>query len=721
MNMTRLTYSAFRPLVGFAAVVAVFAASSAAWADSAFVQTTGDNYIVTDYYPNPNTRIEVDFQLDETANVSQPRIFATRTADANYLSCVLYVNGKKNWAYSMKDGDVSGIVIGAADTDRHTFVLDGPAGTAKFDNTDLTFSQTRTKTASQPLHLFVQTPWVNGTLAKAKLYSLKIYEKTGDEYALVRDYAPCVQDGIPGIKCGVTGAFHSAFVSSQLSSGGDIESIASGDAYLQSTGSASINTGYLPTQNTAIEVDYSIVEKGDVSQPRIFGSRGLDYRHYINGSGKFAFAAYDTSNTPASGTVGYNTNTGLAMDTGVRHTFRVDKPAEAAWFKTGNITNYSTTAIATELVAEQATGSLLIFSGADWSSQYSKIKLYSLNIYEDGTLVRSYIPYVKNGCLGLYDTTGGNFHAYQDGTYGGAIGHDNCDAYLESDGTQAIVSDYYPNPDTRIEVDFKLNDTANVAQPRIFATHTKSADNLSCALYVNSKKNFAFSINDGDISGVVMTAADTVRHTFILDSPAGEAHLVTGTTTNSYDITATRTTAAALPLWIFAQSTWLVDTKAMANLYSLRVYEKNNGEYVLVREYLPWMSNGVGGLYETQSDTVFTNSLDEADAFAVAGMGTDGSGSGALLVTPQDTRVKGSRPSILTAYAPGAVAYRWTQGGEVLDGETAATLSVSRIEGAREIVYGVTPIFDVFGTTVEGETATCTVDHGVLPFLLLVR
>ena len=714
-----------------AASAALLFAAAPAGAEDACIRTDGSNYIITDYYPScvagAMTVIDVDFQLDSTSNVSQPRIFAVRTTSATALSMALYVNGGKNFAFSCKDGDISGAtVLAAADTARHRFTYNARTGAAVLYNANgtvlksATVNQTRSTKADEPLRLFCQASWMSGTKARGRLYGLKIGESDASgNIEEKHDFSPVLRDGVPGILDSLSGKFFSASGPTALTAQGDIESVASGAAYLESDGAAYINTGYFPTRKTRIEADFSMVETNNVTQPRICGSNGLRYTLYINGKGFFAYNAWDSAKALNSNVAGYQWSTGVGRDIGVRHVFSVDKASNQAAFYTGSATNYSAT-MATTLETEKATGALYVFNGSDWSTELSKIRLYRLNIYEDGALERSYVPYVKNGTLGLYDTTGGNFHPYESGTYGGAIGHDNCDAYLKSDGTQAIVTDYYPNPDTRIEVDFQLDDTANVDQPRIFATHTKDENYLSCALYVNNSKNWAYSMKDGDISGVVVGAADTRRHTFVLDGPAGTAKF-DDTDLTFPDSQTSRTKTSATPLWIFAQSDWILGTPAKAKLYSLRIYEKRDGKYELEREYLPWMSEGVGGLFETRTGTVLTNTLSGASAFAIGGMGTGGTGSGALLVKPQDTRVSGTRPTLLSAYAPGAVAYRWTRGGEALSGETGATLTVERIEGAQEIVYGVTPLFDVFGETIEGETATCVVDHGLLPFVIVVR
>ena len=41
-----------------------------------------------------------------------------------------------------------------------------------------------------------------------------------------------------------------------------------------------------------------------------------------------------------------------------------------------------------------------------------------------------------------------------------AVGAFAADAYIEADGTQAIVTDYYPNPATKIVADYAFTATA---------------------------------------------------------------------------------------------------------------------------------------------------------------------------------------------------------------------------------------------------------------------
>ena len=90
-------------------------------AEEPYVQASGNCYLDTEYCPNKDTCVEVDFEITDTST-TQPRVFGVE--DSSSLSCVFYVNGSKKWAYSIKDGGVSGVAMTDADTARHTVILD---------------------------------------------------------------------------------------------------------------------------------------------------------------------------------------------------------------------------------------------------------------------------------------------------------------------------------------------------------------------------------------------------------------------------------------------------------------------------------------------------------------------------------------------------------------------------------------------------------------------
>ena len=97
------------------------------------------------------------------------------------------------------------------------------------------------------------------------------------------------------------------------------------------------------------------------------------------------------------------------------------------------------------------------------------------------------------------------------------------DAYIEGDGTQAIVTDYYPNPATKIVADYA--DTAVTPnQMAVFGCE----GNLVVRHYINGSGGYAFGFRDssGDWLPVVPSgqlAATTDRRTATHSARKGRA------------------------------------------------------------------------------------------------------------------------------------------------------------------------------------------------------
>ena len=69
--------------MGIAGMMALSAA-----AEDAYIQSAGSQVIDTGYYPNPTTRIVIDF--DYVTLEKQVRFFGTRMTDVNYLTLEMY-------------------------------------------------------------------------------------------------------------------------------------------------------------------------------------------------------------------------------------------------------------------------------------------------------------------------------------------------------------------------------------------------------------------------------------------------------------------------------------------------------------------------------------------------------------------------------------------------------------------------------------------------------
>ena len=166
--------------------------------------------------------------------------------------------------------------------------------------------------------------------------------------------------------------------------------------YIQSSGTQYIDTGFKPSGNSGVVVDYQQI--GTISsQDPLFGGR--------RDSSTAAFVMWLTSDVtyPQYGNVSYNTHP-ISIDNNVRMIYKLDKGVASCGDKTVYFTQSSFT----------SPYNLILFStSTDNEIDGRKIsgKLYSCKIYDNDVLVRDFVP-CKNpsGVIGLYDVVNGVFY-----------------------------------------------------------------------------------------------------------------------------------------------------------------------------------------------------------------------------------------------------------------------------------------------------------------------
>lgn len=168
--------------------------------------------------------------------------------------------------------------------------------------------------------------------------------------------------------------------------------------YIESTGTQYIDTGFKPNQDTRI-----ICELGGAprtTEQHLFGARTS-----TGSSDKFLFLAAGDSESYRSDY--YNNNVSISTSFDFSSRFTVDKNKNQTFLNgtlaaTNNSGNFST-AYNVFLLASNTSGTPSIAkSGA---------RLYSAKIYDNGTLVRDFIPcQTTSGEIGLWDDVNGVFY-----------------------------------------------------------------------------------------------------------------------------------------------------------------------------------------------------------------------------------------------------------------------------------------------------------------------
>ena len=716
--------------------------------DDPYIENTGSGQINTRFFMAPDMKVEVDYAL-VGANATQVRVFGADNSGANFFSAY-YINGSGNMSFGIGDAFVPWATTCATNLFRHRAVLDVAGIHAYYITRFVTnwtgnasaaygmYETNITKTAKHPLAIFGTAKDENGlsfnNSCKAKIYGFKCW-KAGN---LVHDYVPCVKGGVPGFKDLVDGAFITAENPAALRAGGKGLICENDDGYIStygnnvSTGARYLDTGYTPTANTRVEIDYALADNYPSSN-----FNGNHDWYLFDANGTVRLDAY--LNKAGMGWSGCDKNWhgfGMSLQTtqkDVRRTVVVDNKGWAGIITAG-FTNKSASATS----ATATYSSTLRLSGFSGGNGYGPLKIYGCKIYESGSLQRSYTPYVKDGIAGLLDTVGsGGFVSSAIATNalkivaGGNIEGNSgfTDAYIEGDGTQAISTGVTAKPDVCYEVDYQF--TRVQGQARVFGTAEGTTANAE--LYVQGSADgsgtvaFGHGATWGTSGSASIAAGDLKRRKGVFDLHTkqwtlGEfsgslSDVTEGTSTYLIGLFAKGGNAAGTS---FVQNPNFTPKYSHLRIYSFRIYEYVNGVKTLTHEFLPYKKGSVVGVYDTQTGEVKTNGIPSGNDLTICGMGVDGSER--WIVRPQNTTLtKDDVSTTLSANASGAVRYRWTKNGTAIEGGTDGDLTVEWAKGGATDTYTVTPVYDVYGNETDGESISCTVFNHPLGMMILLR
>ena len=720
------------PLIIGAAVVAIATQTANAAADS-YIESDGTCGISTGYRMKGTSRLEVDFALTE--QTEQARIFGDDAGFETSLKTILYVSGgASHFAMTTGDGTSSATRWKAGtDTGRHTAIIDFLNDKVQLFTGDTADLNTTTglsggiagKEADMPLPLFGR--WGNAyatkfiTNAKARIYGVKIFEND----VLVRNFVPCLKDGVACFKDLVGGGFIVGENVAAFTAGGDAPTYID-DGYVSTAANAVdgklyIDTGYKVTDRTAVALDYAFTVNGnDNAYPgywSLFECSGgtrfrIDFNKY---TGLRYTAGGNDSVTTLSGAFDAPND-----DRDVRRTVFLDNLNASVGVVMSGYTNQ--TATFTVDTASQPNGTTLKLASSAWGNDgHAAIRIYGCKIWEDGALVRDFVPYVENGIPGMRDKLTGAFidgKDYSGGgnllAYGGAIAGER-DAYIQSAGTAAISTGHKMNGCSRVEVDFALSEASDYTQWRVFGTDGDTS--FKTWLYIDGDSHYSMVFPWGQ--KWTTHTADTIRHTAIIDVNHGWAGLVTGTTTNWSSETSTSYVGqeADIALPLFGRNYAF----AKERIYSVRIYESD----ALVHEFIPYSGDGIAGFYDTATGEIISN----GSSFTFGGAGQDHGQLKAYIKPGYNDRIDYGGATQLAAYAPGATSYRWLRDGQPIEGGTDGVLAVEWARGGTKTydgyvhTYQAVAVFnDFYGIDRESEpTVAATVTSAPLGMVISVR
>ncbi len=732
---------------GSACAIGVFASAvalaSVAFAEDAYVESLKANTIFTDYYAKPTTRIDLDFEwlagdygdasVAHGGMVIGPWSSGCGTATAFWnkggADGMQFIVGSDR--KTVNSGRVISAVRWFLSIDGHNGKLQiaehGAATTNEVDS-----GATFAANANWPVSLLGSSKSADGSavdggqFAKARIYGCKISEwnETTGKYDLKRDYVPVLRDGQPCLRDSVTGTFalDPRKDAAALRYGGDIKEVGGGYIQLTATsGDVGLFTGYKMKATSRVELDGALGKASGTFRPMGCWNGG--------GSTTMRYLVYTASNKNQFFlNSGSSQGSGPAIDTD-RHTWVFDAANNKGEYITG-CTPVATIAGTAPASGAEASVQLSIFAdsnGSTFSQPAYGMKCYGLKIYESGVLVTNFVPYVRNGEAGFRDTLTGAFLSAGTRNFvaGGNIalsGPTARDAFVESDGTQVLNSGYKVGYQSRVEVDLAFT---GGNRGFLFGNFASGSVLRWCAWLDSGPLRFSGGSSGGN-TYIMNPGPGAERIKAIYDAKNAKGWVVrNGVQEEKKDITSAGNLTCAYPMGIFgslkSEDGTVVDTtvaNGVMRVYSVRIYEGDSSEPAA--EFLPYKGAEGVGLYDTKTGKLALKHSSSVADPTIGGMGVDGKET--WLVDPTDKTVSRSKSVVLTGKAVGAVSYKWTLNGEAIEGGTDGSLEVSwRKHTKTPDVYSVTPVYDVFGSEVDGEPRTCEVTNVPLGMLIILR
>lgn len=362
--------------------------------------------------------------------------------------------------------------------------------------------------------------------------------------------------------------------------------------YIESTGTQHIDTGVKPNGNSRVVLS----------------------GYNLSASSKWVFGSWHNWYTNE---FGFNFEEGSSAANGFRYggvSAGVGGVPLGAFYLDHNGTTYTFNNTKGTMAAQQFTSSYSMYlfrfnAAGNASSGYFTGRIYFCRIYDNGTLVRDFVPCINpDGAVGLYDlVTAAFFGNSGTGSFvAGAIpgellpyGYTQVE-YIQSSGTQYIDTGLAPSFPMKVEMTVETTTGSSTVDKMVLAS-TDGTNGTVPVYWYNGTwyaeigktggQSASGTLKDNTKYNVVFTATSS-KHSLVVNG----ATLVekTGSLTGS-----------TKPLFLFARNNnGTASHFSTAKIYSLKLY--SNG--VLVRDYVPCKNgSGVVGLYDVANDVFYQN------------------------------------------------------------------------------------------------------------------
>lgn len=372
-----------------------------------YLESTGEQYIDTEYIPTTKTKWEFDFQYTSIGT------FCANGSLANSPSTqrlVIGVEGNRKANMSFGGDNITNVTL---DTNRHLFTIDCKNMSWSIDSNTGTYTTEVTDLGTNSIYFFARNRGTPQYPSIGKLYSSKLW----DNSVLVRDYIPVKDENNVGYMFDrLSHSLYANAGSGSFTLGNDIacgktkilgsESLVPKEyrqvEYIQSSESQWIDTGvygnlnimgYVDLEPSAASPKYPI---GSGIQSNL-GYWGICFQsigsiQYYIGDGSYANPSTYTQGTRYK--ILINDNKKFYLDNEL-------------------VVDYNT--YTTKNYTRNNTKTIILF-GFNWSSiSLGSFKFYNCKLWDNGILIRNFIPVVRKSDSkpGMYDRVNGVFYTNQ--------------------------------------------------------------------------------------------------------------------------------------------------------------------------------------------------------------------------------------------------------------------------------------------------------------------
>lgn len=593
-----------------------------------YVEATGSQYVDTGIVGRYNTKAECKV---EWMNFSDSSFLASRTGwgDSRLYFCYcLNDSGNMYTAQGKGENVNNGQDLRFEKNRIYTYVsdfsvVDGNSmstNTITIDGTEVFAKAATALDTGKNLYVFALN--VNNTVnakSKTRCYGLTIWQGSAEGGAMskVREFKPCVKNGRAGLYDTVTETIFYSGSGTDLTYDTNCDVPDAFIDYVESFGNSYIDTKVTGRSGTAAKMEMAFMESADqgfLEARKGSGGRFYLFHNYTNNKWLYGYGGYYSFGSYEPGRK-YYVESSLASGS------QVIKVGEG-----GPDGATATLVDKTDAATIDTSLNMYLFKcNYDGSALYgSKARVYWLQIFQDGVMVRDFKPCLKYGEAALYDDVSKTIFY----PTGDPLGYDNSVAanaeelvfvdYIESDGFTHLDTQVAANSPTRATGEMAWTQMRTTNEEKQYLDENYHSY-LACGCYNSGSDANRFYLvtqtaqkpwvgygNNSKSFGSAYAAG--TKYSFDVSFAAG-AQSVTLTPEGGSPTTTPQTWSGEASgkgnLYLFACN----DAKnkkpiyrSAARCYGLTIYQ---GGETPVRNFKPCVKDGQAALYDTVSKRLF--------------------------------------------------------------------------------------------------------------------